>query len=38
MSQVLLPYPSQADFVVCFAPDLSWKILIELQRNSIQMK
>ena len=35
MSQVLLPFPSQADFVVCFAPDRSWKILVQLQRNSM---
>jgi len=35
MSQVLLPFPSQADFVVCFAPDQSWKILVQLQRNSM---
>jgi len=33
MSQVLLPFPSQADFVVCFAPDRSWKILVQLQQN-----
>jgi len=35
MSQVLLPFPSQADFIVCFAPDQSWKILVQLQRNSM---
>jgi len=35
MSQVLLPFPSRADFVVCFAPERSWKILVQLQRNSM---
>jgi len=35
MSQVLLSFPSQADFVVCFAPDRSWKILVQLQWNSM---
>jgi len=34
MLQVLLPFPSQADFVVCFARDRSWKTLVQLQRNS----
>ena len=33
--QVLLPFPSQADFNICFAPDRSWKILIQLQWNSM---
>jgi len=35
MSQVLLPFPSQADFLVCFAPDRSWKILVKWQWNSM---
>jgi len=35
MSQVLLPFPSQADFVICFARDRSWKTLVQLQRNSM---
>jgi len=34
MSQVLLPFPNQADFVICFARDRSWKTLVQLQRNS----
>jgi len=33
MSQVLLPFPSQADFIVCFAVERSWKILVLLQWN-----
>jgi len=35
MPQVLLPFPSQADFVVCFAPDQSWKYYVQLQQNSM---
>jgi len=34
-SLVLLPFPSQADFVAWFAQDQSWKILIQLQWNSM---
>ena len=34
-SQVLLLFPNQADFVVCFAPDRSWKTLVQWQLNSM---
>ena len=33
MSQVLLPFSYQADFVVCFAQGRCWKTLVQLQRN-----